>query len=240
MQIPPAPEVFPRLFEYEVIDSTNLELKRKNLEALEEFSAVIAMSQTAGRGRLGRTWQSPSGSSLSLSVLLKPTSAAEFSWVTLIAALAISQTAGQLGVEAKVKWPNDVLVQGKKLSGVLASLENQNVILGIGVNIRPWEGQLHTSTNLEVEGVNVSAKEFATLIGATLRSLIASFRSNPSSLQSEFRANCVTIGQQVRAELPSGKELYGLAQTVNDSGQLVILSPEPIALSAADVWHLRN
>ena len=240
MQMSSASKVFPRLFEHQELDSTNLELQRQNLQELEEFSAVMALSQTSGKGRLGRNWQSPRGCSLSLSVLIKPRDEAEFNWVTLTAALAVKQAVDQLGIQARVKWPNDLLVDGKKLCGILATLEDKCVILGIGVNLKPWDGQLDTATSLQELGAEVSADQLAGLIGQRLKELVRSFRLDAHGVQSEFRAVCQTIGEQVRAELPNGKELYGVAQTVNDLGQLVILSPEPIALSAADVWHLRN
>lgn len=240
MQLTRSEAVFPKVFGHEEIDSTNLELARKNLADLPEFSAVIAGSQTLGKGRLGRSWQSPAGSSLSLSVLIRPASEQERQWLTLIAALAVSEALSDLGINAGIKWPNDILVQGKKLCGILASAEQDAVIVGIGVNIKSHPELIDTAVALEALGVSTTIDELAALIGQQLQLLVSEFRENPQSIRDKFDSACITLGQQVRAEFPDGRSSYGLASEVNQSGQLVILTPEPMALSAADVWHLRN
>lgn len=240
MQLTRAEAVFPKVFGHDEIDSTNLELARLNLADLPEFSAVIAASQTLGKGRLGRSWQSPAGSSLSLSVLIRPGSELERQWLTLIAALAVSEAVSAFGVSAGIKWPNDILVQGKKLCGILASAEQDAVIMGIGVNIKGHPELIDSAVSLERLGVETTIDQLAALIGQQLELLVSEFRENPEALKSKFDSACITLGQQVRAEFPDGKTSYGLASEINASGQLVILTPEPVALSAADVWHLRN
>lgn len=240
MQLTRAEAVFPKVFGHDEIDSTNLELARLNLADLPEFSAVIAASQTLGKGRLGRSWQSPAGCSLSLSVLIRPGSELERQWLTLIAALAVSEAVSAFGVSAGIKWPNDILVQGKKLCGILASAEQDVVIMGIGVNIKSHPELIDSAISLERLGVDTTIDELAALIGQQLELLVSEFRENPEALKSKFDSACITLGQQVRAEFPDGKTSYGLASEINASGQLVILTPEPVALSAADVWHLRN
>lgn len=210
------------------------------LSELPEFSAVVSEAQTLGKGRLGRTWQSPAGASLSLSILLKPRSEKELAWSTLIAGLSIVSVLADLKLTSGIKWPNDVLVGGKKLCGILASIHEDSLIMGIGLNLKPFDDQVPTATSLSELGLNVSLDEIAARIGAALRSQVSRFRSDPLATMAEFRANCLTLGQKVRAEFPDGNTSFGIAQDVNDLGQLVILTPEPVALSAADVWHLRN
>lgn len=240
MQLSRSEAVYAKVFSHEVIDSTNAELARLDIASLEEFSAVIAQSQTLGKGRLGRSWQSPPGSSLSLSVLIRPTSDQERQWLTLIAALAVVNAAEALGVSAGIKWPNDILVKGKKLCGILASAEQGAVIMGIGVNIRSHPDLIDTAVSLDDLGVTTTIDELAALVGQHLKLLVAEFRANSLPVRQKFQAACLTLGEQVRAEFPDGKTSYGLAREINESGQLVILTPEPMALSAADVWHLRN
>lgn len=240
MQLSRSKSVYPRVFGHEEIDSTNLELARLDLGSLPEFSAVIAQSQSLGKGRLGRSWHSPAGSSLSLSVLIRPASEQERQWLTLIAALAVTDAALLLGVSAGIKWPNDILVEGKKLCGILASAAQDSVIVGIGVNIKSHPDLIYSAVALDALGASTTIDELAALIGQQLKALVSEFRQNPHEVKNRFVASCVTLGQQVRAEFPDGKSSYGLASEINPSGQLVILTPEPMALSAADVWHLRN
>lgn len=232
--------VFSSVSWFEEVDSTNLELERQLDTGASEFSAVIAGSQTNGQGRLGRAWQSPSGSSLSLSVSINWT-AQDPGWLTLIAALAVTRALRSFGVDnPEIKWPNDVLVSGRKISGILAQLRPQRqVILGIGLNLGPQSSDL-AATSLIESGVEVDLDTAASEIGIELRGLVQQFATEPKSVMAEFTKACMTLGQSVRAELPGGKNVYGVASEIGPSGQLVILTPEPVSLSAGDVWHLRG
>lgn len=242
MQLPKARQVFSELAFYEVLDSTNLQLARNLSSTTSHFSAVLAASQSAGQGRLGRNWESPANSSLAISIYLEPKAIPEPGWVTLLAALAVKRAIAQLGVVGGgVKWPNDVLVSGKKISGILAQLlPGGAVILGIGLNLRAQGSELATATSLQELGVECDFDSAAALIGSHLRQLLEQFFVDSVSVKEQFAQNCVTLGLRVRAELPGGGELVGLASEIDDGGQLVILSPEARSLSAADVWHLRS
>jgi BirA family biotin operon repressor/biotin-[acetyl-CoA-carboxylase] ligase len=242
MQLPKARQVFSELAFHEVLDSTNLQLARTVSPETTHFSAVLAASQSAGQGRLGRNWESPASSSLALSIYLAPNSVAEAGWVTLLAALAVKRAIAELGVVGGgVKWPNDVLVAGKKLSGILAQLLPGGAVnLGIGLNLRAQGSELVGATSLQELGVECDFDTAAALIGSQLKQLLNQFSADSSSVKELFAQSCVTLGLQVRAELPGGGELVGLASRIDSSGQLVILSPEERSLSAADVWHLRS
>jgi BirA family transcriptional regulator, biotin operon repressor / biotin---[acetyl-CoA-carboxylase] ligase len=242
MQLPKSGQVFSELSFHERLDSTNLELARNLTPLTPHFSAVIAASQTAGLGRLGRSWESPVKSSLSLSVFLSGESIAEPGWVNLLASLAVKRAVSELGVIGSgVKWPNDVLVSGKKISGILAQLLPQgDLILGIGLNLTPQSSELAMATSLQEQGVATDLDTAAALVGKQLAGLLDAFAVDSAEVKSLFSQSCVTLGQKVRAELPCGGEVLGLASEIDSAGQLVILTPEAISLSAADVWHLRN
>lgn len=242
MQLPQSQQVFSALAFHEQLDSTNLELARTLTGSTAHFSAVIAASQSAGQGRLGRNWESPAGSSLALSIFLSGKSISEPAWATLLAALAVKRAIAELGVIGSgVKWPNDVLVSGKKISGILAQLLPEgDVILGIGLNLKPQGGELSLATSLQEQGVEADLDGVAALVGRQLAGLLASFAVDNAEVKALFSQSCVTLGQQVRAELPAGGQLLGLASEIDSAGQLVILTPEAISLSAADVWHLRS
>lgn len=241
MQLPLSQAVFPRLIWFDQVDSTNLELARLSTDSLDHFTAVVAGQQTLGQGRLGRSWQSPEGSSLSLSVFLRGPFK-EPGWVNLLAALAVKRALGQLGVsDAGIKWPNDVLVGGKKISGILSQLQSDgSIILGIGLNLKQQQSELITATSLLEIGVSAELDQVLAAIGYELREIFAGDPEVSEEIKNYFQSACITIGQQVRAELPGGSELLGLASEIDSSGQLVILTPEPVTLSAADVWHLRS
>ena len=123
------------------VDSTNAALTRLAKEGQEEGTVVIADAQSAGRGRIGKRWFSPPGVNLHLSVLLKPSiKVTEARFLTLIGSLAIADTVASYNLKTQVKWPNDVLVNDKKVAGVLADVQLQNgqidhLVLGMGVNL---------------------------------------------------------------------------------------------------------
>lgn len=242
MELPKSKQVFSALSFHERLDSTNLELARNLTASTADFSAVIAASQSAGQGRLGRSWNSPASSSLSLSIFLAGKKIAEPAWATLLAALAVRRAIAQLGVIGSgVKWPNDVLVSGRKISGILAQLLPQgDVIVGIGLNLSQQGSELELATSLQQQGVETDLDSVAALVGEHLRELLAAFASDAAEVKKLFALSCVTLGQEVRAELPSGGQLIGLASEIDSAGQLVILTPEARSVSAADVWHLRS
>jgi len=242
MQLPKSEQVFSELSFHQELDSTNLELARSLTPSTPHFSAVIAASQTAGLGRLGRSWESPENSSLSLSIFLSGEKISEPGWTTLLAALAVKCAIAELGVIGSgVKWPNDVLVSGKKISGILAQLlPRGDVILGIGLNLTPQSSELELATSLAEQGISADLDTAAAVIGRQLAVLLQDFETNSAEVKKLFAQSCVTLGQEVRAELPGGKQVHGLASEIDSAGQLVILTPEALSLSAADVWHLRN
>ena len=240
MQLPKSTDVFSKVSWFDEIDSTNLELARQLKTGASNFSAVIADSQTSGQGRLGRNWDSPSGSSLSLSILISAPFP-EPGWLTLLAALSVKRALAGLGVEgAGIKWPNDLHVDGKKVCGILAQLLPQgDVVVGIGLNLSRQQPELG-ATSLAELGVDIDIDSAAAAIGSEFAGLLEQFAIEPSLVKQDFSVACITLGQRVRAELPDGNEIKGIASEVDQHGQLVILTPERVSLSAGDVWHLRS
>lgn len=125
---------------FEELDSTNAYLK-ENADNLDEGSVVFAEYQTKARGRFGRSWENTSGENIQLSILLKPQiQPTRAPFITLIAGAAELCVLRDLGVEAKIKWPNDIIVKGKKISGILTELsleimDIKNIIVGVGINV---------------------------------------------------------------------------------------------------------
>ena len=236
--------------------STNADLVA-NFANAQDFSVLVAGFQTAGRGRSGRDWLAPAGSSLFVSVLLKPSLAAanRFSWIPLLAGLAMAKTVAQFLPDKKVslKWPNDVLVESNKISGVLSELlpDLSGVVVGAGLNILQTKAELpiEAATSLVIEG-NSDASIDAVLAGylQNLKELYESWVSaNGDAVQSGLRnqviESCSTLGLSVKAILPGEQELLGKAVGIDDTGRL-ILQPdsgaEVVAVAAGDIVHLRH
>ncbi|MFM1950748.1 MAG: hypothetical protein RL418_435 [Actinomycetota bacterium] len=229
------------------VDSTNLELARRNqVEPLPDRTVLAASLQTAGQGRLGRSWVSEPETSLSVSVLLRPTEPRSLPWATLTAAASVRHAIEFLTkVKPEVKWPNDVLVDGKKVCGILAQLQpDGSLVLGVGINLKTQHGAPDTATSLQVLGFEVGFDE---MLARFLDAFFVRwdifqrfFDAAVEKTRNELIEHSATIGSKVRAELPDGSELIGMAVDLDSMGQLVINTPEPVVLSAADVWHLRN
>ncbi|MBE7161765.1 MAG: biotin--[acetyl-CoA-carboxylase] ligase, partial [Williamsia herbipolensis] len=222
---------------------------------------LIAQRQDAGKGRLGRRWQAPYGSSQIMSVLLRPTAVPlpRRGWIGAILGLALRAALGeQLAVTVDLKWPNDLLVDGRKCGGILAELVGDAVVVGAGVNLdvaadefpprEPGSTALLPISLIDASGV--AALDRVALAAATLREFGRRVRSWESAggdvvaagLLAEYRAACTTLGQRVRLELPEGRSLTGLAQDVGPDGSIHLRSDDGrrTVHSAGDVVHLRQ
>ena len=247
--------------------STNDDLLRIASDSAE-FTVVATLSQTAGRGRLGRVWVAPPGQTLAASVLLKPRlSAGEqlsveaFGWLPLLAGLAMTRSVSALLPDSSVslKWPNDVLVDGKKVAGLLAELlpTLEGVVIGSGVNLAipahelptpvSTSMQLHASGQVDVAGGERLADLVLSGYLREVRVLYSDYLrvggdAAASGLLAEVAERCSSLGQQVRVELPGGANLLGVAIALDPSGRLMVKrSADGVvqAVAAGDVTHLR-
>ena len=142
---------------FDSIDSTNTEALKQARTGADEGLCILARQQTAGRGRQGRIWTSPQDAGLYLSIVLRPRlDAKHLPLITLAAAVAVFDTLAQIGIEADIKWPNDILVNEKKICGILAETSETErgfaVIVGVGINLtsQNFPSELtDTATSLE-------------------------------------------------------------------------------------------
>jgi BirA family transcriptional regulator, biotin operon repressor / biotin---[acetyl-CoA-carboxylase] ligase len=249
-----------------------------------EGQVLVAEEQTAGRGRMGRSWVSQPGAALTFSVLLRPDSvpAERRGWLTLLAGVAVAQSVRAVSdLPATLKWPNDVLLHDGKLAGILAEQTADGaVVIGMGINVATTADALPTGpgglrgTSIAIErdqeagdrevgrgrpggrsgpagrgnraGETVARQRLLAEILRKMERHYVAFRDNPdpeaAGLLSEYRALCVTLGQQVRAELPGGRVVTGEATGVDAVGRLLITPPgaaAPVPVSAGDIVHLR-
>ncbi|MDO5512143.1 biotin--[acetyl-CoA-carboxylase] ligase [Corynebacterium sp.] len=216
------------------------------------YTALVAGEQSAGRGRLGRPWASPPGTQSIMSVLLRPSSAEldRLGTIPLAAGLAVLDAVRVVSGAAEgpeLKWPNDVLWEGRKLCGILAEAagfpEDPRVVVGLGVNVSLTREQLPVphATSLALEGVSVSAEEMTVEVLAALHRRLQQWSRGDRSLMDDYRAECITIGKAVRVETATG-DLLGEVTDVAPDGRIDLLTrdSERHLIAAGDVTHLRR
>ncbi|MGN6299723.1 MAG: biotin--[acetyl-CoA-carboxylase] ligase [Angustibacter sp.] len=237
--------------------STNADLAALARAGRAAPGAVLTTDdQQAGRGRRDRTWTTPPRSSVAVSVLLQPRDVprAAWTWLPLVVGVGVVDALVRVaGLDARLKWPNDVLVGDLKICGVLAEVvetpDGPAVVAGIGLNVSQSAEELPvpTATSLAVAGAATTDRD--TVLRAVLRGVAARYDAwtqadgdpRRSSVGAAYRERCATIGQQVRVELPGEQVLTGEAEGVDDEGRLLVRahSGDVRALAAGDVVHVR-
>jgi BirA family biotin operon repressor/biotin-[acetyl-CoA-carboxylase] ligase len=240
--------------------STNADLLARAVAApgAPEGQVLVAEEQTAGRGRLGRSWSSVPGASLTFSVLLRPATVppGRRGWLPLLAGVAVvSAVRAVAGVDAVLKWPNDVLAGDRKLAGILAEQapDGSAVVIGTGLNVATPAEALPVfpsglpATSLLVEGAAVSRETLLLAILGQLADWYLAFRADPDPARTgaldAYRSLCATLGQTVRAELPAGRVVAGVATDIDPDGRLLIADNSgapPAPISAGDVIHVQS
>lgn len=233
------------------VGSTNEEAKKLAGEGAPEGIVVIAERQTRGKGRLSRTWVSPGGG-IWLSLILRPKIApSEAPKIALLAGLVAAKAISQLGLNARLKWPNDVLINERKVCGVLteadAELEKVNyLIVGIGINANfepelfPSEFRSAATTIRRELGMEISRVELVQRLLEELEREYEIFnRGEFSAILEEWKKLSATIGARVRV-ITSGRTIDGVAEDLDEDGALLVNTGEKIErIITGDCVHLR-
>lgn len=236
------------------LGSTNDWLLEQARAGAAAGTVAVADYQQSGRGRLGRRWEAPPGTSLLVSVLLRPLApAASLYPATAAVALSFADACAEVaGVVPEVKWPNDLLVGDRKLAGVLAESNpaapggragSVALVVGVGCNVS-WDGPDGATSLRRNAGRDVDRDELlAAYLGALgRRAGLLDDRAGRELVVDELRRRCATIGRAVGVRLagPAAEELTGVAEAVDDHGRLVVRHEGgTTAVSAGDVVHLR-
>ncbi len=234
-----------RLDVVEQTGSTNADLLARAASGADIAGAVlIAEHQTAGRGRQGRTWSATPRAQISMSVGVSVVDVpvTSWGWLSLATGVAVvDAVAAATGVRAGLKWPNDVLVGGAKLAGILAEVARPAIVVGLGLNVTQAPEGVDGATCLLDLGVAVPDR--GRLVGTLLRELslrIGQWRGADPRLAADYRTRSLTIGSRVRAHLPGDKQLVGTATGIDDQGRLCLATEDrTVVVSAGDVVHLR-
>ena len=229
--------------------STNADLIARAGQGEDIAGAVLlAEHQTAGRGRLGRNWSAPPRSQISMSFGVDTTGvpADGWGWLPLLTGLVVCQTVRQhYGIDATLKWPNDVLVGGGKLAGILAEVAAPVVVVGLGLNVGFTADELPdpNAVSLTMLQHDADRTELTAALLDALSDRVRQWRATKGAdgpLAADYRSVSSTIGTRVRAALPGGDEITGLATGIDDSGRLLIDDGDTtVAVSAGDITHLR-
>ncbi len=236
------------------VTSTNQVVAELACEGAPEGVVVVADHQSAGRGRRGRSWDAPPGSSVLVSVLLRPgaTLADAPQLVSMMAGVAaVDACTAAAGFQPRLKWPNDVVVGGRKLGGILVELVGAPpaggvVVVGIGLNVswpRPFPRHLGDTAvdATEVAGRPVEREAVLTALLVELDRWYDTVMSPGGRLEllARYRDLCDTPGRRVRVEMPEGTVVEGLAEEVGADGALAVQTAHGrVEVRAGDVVHL--
>lgn len=222
-----------RILYFEELGSTNIQAKLEAENGAAEGTLVVADMQTAGRGRRGRSWNSPAGTNVYFTLILKPSYAPDkASMATLVMALAVAEGIyGTCGLAAEIKWPNDVVVNGKKVCGILTEMSAErgtvrHVVVGVGINVglQEFPPEITSAASLQAEcGREVSR---ATLLANTMKSFenyYEGFRQkeNLSGILDKYNDLLVNRNREVRVLDPKG-EFRGISGGIDENGQLLV------------------
>jgi len=236
-----------KVFCYDKIDSTNEEAKRQALAGAPDGSLFIAEQQNGGKGRLGRTWNSPSGTGLWFSVLLRSSQLPlQVTNITLLAGLAVCRAIqSQTNAAAMIKWPNDVVIGSKKVCGILTEMAAEvdrieYVVVGIGVNvnIESFSDELSVkATSLRIErGHPVDRIPLLQEILREFESVLNEYSSNPESTLADYKTLCVSLNRKVQFTKDKNT-VSGTAVDIAPDGKLIVRceNGELISINSGEV-----
>jgi BirA family transcriptional regulator, biotin operon repressor / biotin---[acetyl-CoA-carboxylase] ligase len=237
--------------------STNADLAARAREHEVAGTVLITDYQSAGRGRQGRTWTAPPGSGIAMSILVRPDGIdpSHWSWLSLLAGLAVSDGVRRAAdVPAVLKWPNDVLIGDRKVCGILServdTSQGPACVVGIGINVRLSEDQLPvpSATSLMIAARQLGGSPPSRT--AVIATVLAAFellygrwqaqRGIDPSLAATYSERCETIGRHVRVLLSEERSVEGIAERIDENGQLVVRTTTGSSVhGAGDVIHLQ-
>jgi len=189
---------------------------------------IVADEQSEGRGRFGRAWLSPAGGLYATFII------ARHPVIPLVSGVAVLRALVRFGVDARLKWPNDLVIDGRKLAGILIETAGDTALVGIGVNLE--EAPLETATSVRGAGGIAKRGELIVAIWEEMSEAEAS-----EDILTSYREHLTTLGRAVRVTLESGETIEGRAVDVDAEGRLFVETATGIrAISSGECAHLRS
>ena len=232
---------------FEELDSTNRRARMLALEGAPEGTLVIANAQTLGRGRRGRSWESPRGDSVLMSIILRPkVHPSKVARISLLTALAVSQAICDVtGLDARIKWPNDIVINGRKVCGMLLEMTADeqcvhDVVAGVGINVhqKEFSGEIaNTATSLEREcGRFIRRSDVVCAFLLRFEEYRKWSEDDPVTLLQRYRERSATLGEAVRV-IALDEEFIGVAEDLTPFGSLLVRDESGVLreVLAADV-----
>ncbi|MPZ60749.1 MAG: biotin--[acetyl-CoA-carboxylase] ligase [Propionibacteriales bacterium] len=235
--------------------STNSDLAAEARAGAEDGLVLVAEHQQHGRGRLDRSWTAPPRAAVTFSVLVRPAGlpTGRWPWMPLLTGVAVCEAVRRhCEVGATLKWPNDVMVEDRKLAGILLERVDAGdgtpaAVIGVGLNVssRPDELPVPEATSLALEGASTTDRT------VVLRQILRTFEwlywgwlvsggDSAGGLAVSYAERCSTLGRRVRVEMTTGEPVEGIARRVDPDGRLVVATDAgETAVGAGDVVHLR-
>lgn len=223
-----------KVIQLEEVDSTN-SYGKKHIDECEDKTAIITKKQTSGRGRLNRSWVDLGEENLFLSIILKPSETFNEIYPNLTQYLSVTlcKVIESYGIQTQIKWPNDVLIDGKKIAGILSETVMQGqklkgIVLGVGVNLNSNQEKIDAIPNKIATSLNIETQKAIDLKEFLNKLLTEFFEHYDEFLQSGFlqikddyiKRNCF-LGKELKVQVFNHME-FGLAKAVNDLGELVL------------------
>ena len=226
-------------------ESTNQDLLIAAADGAEPGLVIIANFQSSGRGRFNRNFEAPPGTSVSISALVRPTRPhEEWGWLSLLTGIAVASAIRDISDgsdRVSLKWPNDVLVDQRKICGILCESDGTNVTIGMGINTSMDTGELPVphAISLLLAGFPTEKDELIARVLIRLDEIFTRW-DETGDIRDEYLAASDTIGREVRVVLSEDESMTGIAVSVAKDGELVVETPSgPQTFSAGDVIHLR-
>ena len=251
------------LFVFEELPSTNTYALKLGKNTMPQGTVILADSQTVGRGRLQRSWFSPPGANIYGSVIFSFTRPFQtMGWIPLMAGTALAEAIGDhTNLQLTLKWPNDILITERKVGGILCESFKRNsaetcVVIGFGINVNlsqatfPKDLQpIATSLQIQAQRPLDRHQLLSRMIVALEQGWEALLADGPPSCRLAYTARCSTLGSQIQAQFPDGREVKGVAQSIGEQGQLQIQtatsdlteqSAKIVDIHSGDIRHIRK
>ena len=218
-------------------DSTNSWIKRLAKDGAEHGTLAVAEFQSAGRGRFDRRWEAPEGSSIMMTLLLRPEFSPQYaSMLTLVMGMAVAQAAEELGFNVSIKWPNDIVISKKKICGILTEMSTEidyinHVVIGVGINVNQDtfpDDIKETASSLKMElGKRIKRSGLIAAVMKIFEKYYEIFQETEdlSGLQELYNSMLVNKDREVKV-LEPGNEYKAYAIGINQTGELIVRTPD--------------